>query len=89
MKKLMLSLAIGCGKLSACEAEQTEMIPIDKVPAAVMDKAKEELPGVTFDTAWKEQEGNVEFFEVRGKTKEGKTRDVKISSDGKNVVEKD
>ena len=89
MKKWMLALVTGCGMLTGCGAEKTEMVPIDKVPAAVMDKAKAELPGVTFDTAWKEKEGSVEFFEVRGKTKEGKTRDVKISSDGKKVVEKD
>ena len=59
------------------------MVPIDKVPDTVMKAAQEELPDVKFDTAWKEKEGKDEVFEVPGKTKDGKVRDVKVGPDGK------
>jgi len=48
-----------------------------------MAVAKEKLPGVEFDTAWIEKEGNETFYEVRGKSADGKTRDIKVSPEGK------
>ncbi len=72
-----LLLAAGCG-----EAEKTEMVPIDKVPEPVMKVAQEKLPGVKFDTAWTEKEGDKTVYEVRGKSADGKTRDMKVSPDG-------
>ncbi len=80
----MLLLATGCGEIF----EETEMVPIDKVPEAVMKVAKEKLPDVKFDTAWTEKEGDTTVYEVRGKSADGKTRDIKISPDGK-VLEVD
>lgn len=68
--------------------EETEMVPIEKVPEQVMKVAKEKLPGVKFDTAWIEKEGNEKFYEVRGKSADGKTRDIKVSPEGK-VMEVD
>ena len=47
-----------------------------------MKVAKEKLPGVTFDTAWTEKEGDKTVYEVRGKSADGKTRDIKVSLDG-------
>ena len=47
-----------------------------------MKVAKEKLPGVKFDTAWTEKEGDKTVYEVRGKSANGKTRDIKISSEG-------
>lgn len=80
----VLLLATGCGEIF----EETEMVPIDKVPEAVMKVAKEKLPDVTFDTAWTEKEGDTTVYEVRGKSPDGKTRDIKVSPDGK-VLEVD
>lgn len=80
----MLLLATGCGEVF----EETEMVPIDKVPESVMKVAKEKLPDVKFDTAWTEKEGDTTVYEVRGKSSDGKTRDIKISPDGK-VLEVD
>ena len=60
------------------------MVPIDEVPETVMKSAAEKLPDVKFDTAWKEGDD----YEVRGKTKDGKVRDVRVSPDGK-VLEVD
>ena len=89
MKRIAICLAAVCIGLAGCgEHEKTEMVPIDKVPEAVMKVAKEKLPDVTFDTAWTESEGGKTFYEVRGKSKDGKTRDIKIGTDGK-VMEVD
>jgi hypothetical protein len=60
------------------------MVPIDKVPETVMKTAQEKLPDVKFETAWKEGEA----YEVRGKSKDGKVRDVRVSPEGK-VLEVD
>lgn len=81
---VLLLLAAGCGE----SFEKTEMVPIEKVPEPVMKVAKEKLPGVTFDTAWTEKEGEKMVYEVRGKSADGKTRDIKVSPDGK-VLEVD
>jgi len=48
-----------------------------------MAVAREKLPGVTFETAW--QLGNG-VYEVRGKAKNGKVREIDIKPDG-TVVE--
>ena len=89
MKRIVICLFAVCMGLVGCgEREKTEMVPIDKVPEAVMKVAKEKLPDVTFDTAWTESEGGKTFYEVRGKSKDGKTRDIKVSTEGK-VMEVD
>ncbi len=80
---LLLAIA-GCGEAF----EKTEMVPIEKVPESVMKIAKEKLPGVTFETAWTETEGDETVYEVRGKSADGKTRDIKVSPAGK-VLEVD
>ena len=75
---VLLLLIAGCGEAF----EKTEMVPIEKVPEPVMKVAKEKLPGVKFDTAWTETEGDQTVYEVRGKSADGKTRDIKVSPDG-------
>jgi len=75
-------LAIGCGG----RHESDEVVPIDKLPSAALKAAQEKLPGVKFDTAWKEK--GTDAYEIRGKTKDGKMRDAKVTSDGK-VLEVD
>lgn len=84
LPSVLLILVTGCGE----SFEKTEMVPIEKVPEPVMKVAKEKLPGVTFDTAWTEKEGDKTVYEVRGKSADGKTRDIKVSPDGK-VLEVD
>ena len=68
----------GCGELF----EKTEMVELDKVPEPVMEAAKKKLPDVKFETAWTEKNGDKIAYEVRGKDKNGKTRDVKVSPTG-------
>ena len=63
-------------------------MPLDKVPPSVVKVAEEKLPGVKFDSAYKETKDGKEVYELRGKTKEGKIRDVEVTADGK-VLEVD
>lgn len=65
----------GCGE----SKEQKTTIEIKDVPPDIMKVAKEKLPDVTFDTAWKKPNGN---YEVRGKAKNGKVREIDIRPDG-------
>ena len=75
---VLLLAAAGCGEAF----EKTEMVPIEKVPEPVMKVAREKLPGVKFYTAWTEKDGDKTVYEVRGKSADGKTRDIKVSPDG-------
>lgn len=86
MRCLILCGALLGLALSGCseKLESVEMVPLEKLPRPVMTTAKEELPDVKFDTAWKEheKENGEDVFEVRGKTSSGKTRDIKVSASG-------
>ena len=90
MRLKLLVASILCFTVAGCGEvfEKSEMVPVDKVPDAVMKVANEKLPGIKFDTAWKEKDGDKTVYEVRGKSSDGKTRDIKISPDG-SVLEVD
>ena len=55
------------------------------MPEAVLGSARRELPGVKFEEAWKnlDRAGVVQSFEVRGRTDNGKIREVRVALDGK------
>ncbi len=72
---LVLTLGTGCGE----SAGGKEVIPLDQVPENVMKVAKEKLPDVTFDKAWRKKNGE---FEVSGKDKKGKVREIDMKPDG-------
>jgi hypothetical protein len=72
---LVLATAVGCGGAAAGR----EVVPLADVPAVAMKVAKEKLPGVTFDKAWKKKDGS---FEVSGKDKSGKIREIDLTADG-------
>lgn len=57
-------------------------MPLDQVPEPVMKTAKKEPLDVEFEQAWKTPDGN---FEVRGKEKSGKVRDVRVKPTGETV----
>ena len=79
---LCAAVAVGCGKKAG---GKTEVIPIDQVPKAMLEKARGKLPDVKFDTAWKLPDGNIE---LRGKGKSGKIHEVEFNPAGE-VVEVD
>ena len=74
-----LLATIGCSE----KGENDVPITLDKVPPSIMKLAEEKLPGVKFDSAYKETKDGKEVYELRGKTKEGKIRDVEVTADGK------
>lgn len=84
-QKTAIFCTLTLASISGCtEAlEETEMVPIEQVPETVMQVAQENLPDVKFETAWIEKEGNETYYEVRGKSADGKTRDIKVSPEGK------
>jgi hypothetical protein len=86
MRWLKLCVLVGC-IVAGCERkiERTEMVPLEQVPEAAMKAAKEKLPDVKFESAWKTKDGN---YEVRGKAKNGRVRDLQVTDAGK-VVEVD
>ena len=72
---LLLFVSFGCGNT----AEKKEPLTLDQVPENVMKVAKEKLPDVTFERALKKPNGE---FEVIGKDKKGKVREIDIKPDG-------
>ena len=82
-KKLvvLMGLIVGCGESEPKGAN----VPLTDVPEPVMKVAREKLPDVTFDQAWKTPTGN---YEVRGKATNGKVRDIQVKPNG-DVVEVD
>ena len=74
-------LVVGCGE----GTPSGENVALDQVPEPVMKVAKDKLPNVKFEQAWKTPGGN---YEVRGKGQNGKVRDIQVKPNGE-VVEVD
>jgi hypothetical protein len=72
-------LGTGCGN----SEPKSVLVPLDQVPEPFLKKARETLPEVQFDHARKLPNGN---YEIRGKGKNGKVREVELNSSGE-VVE--
>jgi hypothetical protein len=86
MRVLLVALAFALFGLTGCGPAKVEKTPmkVEEVPPEIMKIAKEKLPDITFTEAYKEN-GN---YELRGKDKRGKLREIDITPDGK-VVEMD
>ncbi|MDB5351723.1 MAG: hypothetical protein JWN86_2970 [Planctomycetota bacterium] len=77
-----VALASGCGG-GGNSAETKTPVAIGQVPSAVLSAAQKELKGVSFETAVKEKVQGADAFELTGKDKTGKTRQVEVSRQGK------
>jgi hypothetical protein len=73
-----LIFALGCES----EPKSDQIVPVEQVPPKVMEAARKELPGYTFDTAYKMKIDGKDGYEVRGKDKRGKVREVEVSATG-------
>jgi hypothetical protein len=80
---MMLIFAFGC---AGSPPESEELVAIDQVPAKVMEVARKQLPGFTFDTAYKMKVDGKDAYEVRGKDKRGKVREVEVSATGEVIA---
>ena len=77
MAILMLALW-GCGE----DVERAEPVPLAKLPAGSMEAAAKALPGVKFDRARKAKFNGQDAYEIIGKDKRGKIREVEVSTSG-------
>ena len=82
----MRHLAVGCGLAllvlaAGCNRSDSTgtVVPLQEVPAPLMKIAREKLPDVSFSDARKKSDGS---FEIRGKTRTGKVREIELSSAG-------
>ena len=75
---LTLLFVFGCGE----RPHSDETVPLDKVPPSVMEAARKSLPGYTFGTVYKMKVDGKDAYEVRGKDKRGKVREVEVSPTG-------
>lgn len=67
------------GRLRNQPARATQTIDLRDVPEKIMKIAREKLPDVNFDNALMKPSGT---YEVRGKNKSGKLREIDIRPDG-------
>jgi len=79
MRRLLLLVLLVCGCGESIGEGKKEIVPLDKVPPAVMKAAQEKLPDIKFDSALKTTKG---IYEVRGKTKNGKIQEVEVNEAG-------
>jgi hypothetical protein len=75
---ILLSM-FGCG---GGEEEKAQSVPIDQVPPKLMEVARKQLPGLTFDRAYKIDVNGKDAYEIRGKDSRGKIREVEVSTSG-------
>jgi hypothetical protein len=80
---LATAFAFGCG---GTQPKSDPVVPIEEVPPKVMDVARKQLPGFTFDTVYKMKIEGKDAYEVRGKDKRGKVREVEVSADGEVIA---
>lgn len=76
---LLLAITAGCGGGPSDGASGITTLRLEDVPPELMTIAREQLPGVEFDTAWRKASGT---YEIRGKAKNGKIREVDLRPDG-------
>jgi len=76
---ILLTLVLGCGE---GKPDGDEVVPIASIPANLMEIAKKELPGINFTEAFKMKVDGKDAYEIRGKDKRGKVREIELSLTG-------
>src|SRR5262245_55666300 len=72
----------GCGERDEPKGLTKQAVAFDDVPAPLRDAARKAVPGVKFDEAWKnlDGQGKLHSYEIRGKNPaDGKIREVRVS----------
>ena len=83
MRRLLLFAVVVCGCGESIGEGKKEIVPMDKVPPAVLKAAQEKMPDIKFDSALKTSKG---IYEVRGKASNGKIREVEVNESGEVVA---
>jgi hypothetical protein len=74
---LLVSL-FGCGG----EPKSDELVPVEQVPPKVMEVARKELPGITFEKVYRMKVEGKDAYDIHGKDNKGKIRGVEVSAIG-------
>ena len=87
MRKTFLGMLLVIAT-AGCESEpkSDDIVPIEQVPANVLEVARKQLPRYTFDTVYKMKIDGKDAYEVRGKDKRGKVREVEVSATGEVIA---
>ena len=80
---LLAGFVVGCGDDDDDKATAKTPIPMDQVPAAVLKTAREVAPELTFYAAFKDKYEGQDSIELKGKTKNGKIKEVEVTPEGK------
>jgi hypothetical protein len=77
-------LASGCGEHDE-PAFGRHKVELAEVPESVMKSAQKELPQIKFEDAWQNLDSSrkVLSYEIRGRARSGKIREVRVSTEGK------
>jgi len=62
-----------------CAEAPGKPIALEEVPPSILKTSQEKLPDVKFDRAMRRADGS---YEISGKDKKGKVRDVELTADG-------
>jgi hypothetical protein len=79
---LTLLVAAGCGVASI----GGKTMPIDQVPANLIEVAKKEVPGLKLENAYVFESDGKKIYEIRGTNSKGKIIEVEVDETGKVVA---
>jgi hypothetical protein len=81
---VVAALACGCGDSDDDDAATSKVpLPMNQVPEVVLKTAREAAPDLTFYAAFKDKFQGQDSIELKGKTKNGKIREIEVSPQGK------
>ncbi len=81
----LMCLALpGCGEPERARNLSRRTVEIGDIPEPVVAAAKKQLPDVEFADAWQnmDRDGKLHSYEIRGKNRNGKTREARVSPEG-------
>ena len=95
MRRLAPALLVALSCLAGCGEREPRMtirkVEIARVPAPLLDAARKAWPDVDYAEAWSNHapgQEAIHSYEIRGKTRAGKTREVRVAPDG-TILEKE
>ncbi len=81
---ILAVLATGCGDGDDDDGATAKVpLPMEQVPEAVLKTARQAAPDLTFYAAFKDKFEGQDSIELKGKTKNGKIREIEVSPQGK------
>ncbi len=81
---ILIAGPLGCGEEGVTETTIRKTVTVEKLPEVVLKAAQKKLPDVKFSEAFENLEKGVtlQSYEVKGRDKKGKIREVRVSLTG-------